>query len=179
MNAKTWLVLGASLGLLGVAAGTFGAHALPKYLDRAGVIAAEVVALREAWWETGCRYHMYHALGLLAVGWVAGQRKSLLTFVAGLAMFAGTLVFSGCLYAMALTGQTILGAVVPIGGVLFLMGWCALAAAGWGLRDDPQDRPLSAREKLIQETKPVPKELPSGDPPSSDPSNEEPASEQD
>lgn len=150
MNAKTWLVLGASLGLLGVAAGTFGAHALPEYLRAAG--ADSDLSRRQVWWETGVRYQMYHALALIGVAWVADRRKSLLPSLAGISMFVGTLIFSGCLYAFALTGQTFIGAIVPIGGVLFIAGWILLALAGAGLVE-LQEKKLTAREKLQSEGK--------------------------
>jgi len=150
LNAKTWLVLGASLGLLGVAAGTFGAHALPEYLRAAG--ADSDLARRQVWWETGVRYQMYHALALIGVAWVADRRKSILPSLAGGSMFVGTLIFSGCLYALALTGQTFIGAIVPIGGVLFIAGWILLALAGGGLVES-QEKKVTAREKLLSESK--------------------------
>ncbi len=153
MNAKTWLVLGASLGALGVAAGTFGVHYLPKYLEAAG--ASAVLAERQQWWETGVRYQMYHALALLGVAWVADRRKTLLPSLAGMAMFAGTIIFSGCLYALGLTGVQIIGAIVPIGGVLFIAGWIMLAVAGLGLVEVSQQQKLTAREKLLRESKPA------------------------
>ncbi len=153
LNAKTWFVLGASLGVLGVAAGTFGAHALPDYLEAAG--AGTDIARRQNWWETGVRYQMYHALALLAVAWIADRTKSLLPGLAGMAMFVGTLIFSGCLYALALTGLTFLGAVVPIGGVLFVVGWSLLALAGSGLASGSQDQKPSARERLLSESQPA------------------------
>lgn len=156
MNAKTWLVLGASLGTLAVAAGTFGAHYLPKYLEAAG--ASAMLAERLQWWETGVRYQMYHALALLAVAWVADRRKGLLVNLAGLAMFAGALIFSMCLYALGLTGIRVIGAVVPIGGVLLIAGWVMLALAGWGIpAADSHEKNLSARGKLQNET-PTPSE---------------------
>ena len=153
MNAKTWLVLGASLGALGVAAGTFGVHYLPKYLEAAG--ASAVLAERQQWWETGVRYQMYHALALLAVAWVADRKKSLLPSLAGMAIFAGTLIFSGCLYALGLTGVRVIGAIVPIGGVLFIAGWIMLAVAGLGLVEESQQKKLTARENLLRESKPA------------------------
>lgn len=153
MNAKTWLVLGASLGALGVAAGTFGVHYLPKYLEAAGAIAA--IAERQQWWETGVRYQMYHALALLGVAWVADRRKTLLPGLAGMAMFAGTIIFSGCLYALGLTGVRVIGAIVPIGGVLFIAGWTLLAFAGIGLVEESQQKKLTARERLLSESKPT------------------------
>lgn len=153
MNTKTWLVLGASLGALGVAAGTFGVHYLPKYLEAAGAIAA--LAERQQWWETGVRYQMYHALALLGVAWVADRRKTLRPHFAGMAMFAGTIIFSGCLYALALTGVRAIGAIVPIGGILFIVGWMMLAVAGLGLGEESQQQKLTAREKLLRESKPA------------------------
>ena len=151
MNAKTWLVIGATLGALGVAAGTFGAHLLPKYLEAAG--ASGMQAERLHWWETGVRYQMYHALALLAVAWVAGRRKSLLPNLAGLAMFGGIIIFSGCLYALGLTGVRAIGAVVPIGGVLFITGWVLLAISGRGFVDETREQKSTARENLLRETK--------------------------
>jgi uncharacterized membrane protein YgdD (TMEM256/DUF423 family) len=153
LNGKTWLVLGASLGALGVAAGTFGVHYLPKYLDAAG--ASAVLAERQQWWETGVRYQMYHALALLGLAWVADRQKTLLPSLAGMAMFAGTLIFSGCLYALGLTGFRVIGAIVPLGGVLFIAGWILLALAGRGLAEEPTDKKLTPREKLLSENKPA------------------------
>ena len=121
MAMRLWLMLGAVNGFLAVAAGAFGAHALRARLS------AEVLAT----FETGARYHMYHALGLVAVGLLAGLRPSPLLAVAGGAMLAGIVLFSGSLYALALTGVKGLGMVTPLGGLGFLAGWLLLAIAGW------------------------------------------------
>jgi uncharacterized membrane protein YgdD (TMEM256/DUF423 family) len=129
LNAKTWLVLGASLGALAVLLGAFGAHSLPQYLAAIDVGGSEAIR-RLANWETAARYQMYHALALLAVGLLAQRRPYSSLHVAGLAMFLGTLIFSGCLYALVLTGAKVLGAIVPIGGVLLIVGWLALGIAG-------------------------------------------------
>src|SRR5205814_1633371 len=110
------------------------------------------LARRQVWWETGVRYQMYHALALIGVAWVADRRRSLVPSLAGGSMFVGTLIFSGCLYALALTDQTFIGAIVPIGGFLFISGWILLAVAGAGLVES-QDRKLTAREKLLSESK--------------------------
>lgn len=129
MNAKTWLVLGACFGALAVGLGAFGAHGLPWYfdqLDRPDSLQRK--ALEN--WEIAARYHMYHALALLAVGALADRRRMRLLDAAGIAFFGGILIFSGCLYALALTGTKILGAIVPIGGMLFIVGWILLALAG-------------------------------------------------
>lgn len=109
--------LGALSAFIAVAAGAFGAHALRARLDL-GLLAA---------FETGARYQMYHALALMAVGWAAGRWPGRLTSMAGWCFVAGTVLFSGSLYAMALTGQRALGAITPLGGVAFLSGWLCLA----------------------------------------------------
>ena len=141
------MVIGASLGTLGIAAGTIGAHLLPEYLKAAGASAFQAERLN--WWETGVRYQMYHAFALLAVAWIAERRKSLLPNLAGLAMFAGTIIFSSCLYALGMTGIRAIGAVVPIGGVLFIIGWVLLAIAGLGLVDgsSKQDSIVGKKER--------------------------------
>lgn len=113
-------VIGAVLAFLGVAAGAFGAHGLTQALppDRLAVF------------ETGARYHIVHALALLFVAWATtldgGQTSARL---AGILFVAGTVVFSGSLYLLAVTGVRWLGAITPIGGVCFLGGWLALAWA--------------------------------------------------
>jgi uncharacterized membrane protein YgdD (TMEM256/DUF423 family) len=131
LNAKTWLVLGACLGGLAVALGAFGAHGLPKYYDLLDLSAGDELRHKGlANWEIAARYHIYHALALLGVGVLADRRKLFLLDAAGICFFVGILVFSGCLYALALTGTKILGAIVPIGGVSFIIGWVLLALAG-------------------------------------------------
>ncbi|HEX2187381.1 MAG TPA: DUF423 domain-containing protein [Longimicrobiaceae bacterium] len=119
--AKTFWLLGCFFGLLAVAAGAFGAHALRARLT------PDLLAV----WETGARYHMYHALALLAAAWAAERWSSGAAVAAGWAFTAGILVFSGSLYALALSGTRWLGAVTPLGGVAFLAGWALLAWAGW------------------------------------------------
>jgi uncharacterized membrane protein YgdD (TMEM256/DUF423 family) len=118
---RLWIVLGAVSAFLSVAAGAFGAHALKARLPADLLIT----------FETGARYHMYHSLGLIAIGLVAQLRPSPLLSSAGWAMVAGIVLFSGSLYALALTGIRILGAITPLGGVGFLAGWALLAAAVW------------------------------------------------
>jgi len=115
---KLWTVLGAIHGCVSVACGAFGAHGL----------RAKLTERMLANWETGARYQMYHALALLAVGSLAAQRGAAVD-AAGVAFNVGIVLFSGSLYAMALTGSTRLGAVTPFGGVGFLVGWVLLARA--------------------------------------------------
>jgi uncharacterized membrane protein YgdD (TMEM256/DUF423 family) len=79
--------------------------------------------------DTGTRYQMYHALGLLGAAWSATRWPGPLPFAAGWLFIVGTALFSGSLYALALTGLTGLGALTPLGGLCFLAGWICLAAA--------------------------------------------------
>jgi uncharacterized membrane protein YgdD (TMEM256/DUF423 family) len=118
--ARTFWWLGCIFAFLGVAAGAFGAHAL-----RARV-PADLLAV----FETGARYQMYHALALLAVALVAARVPRGAVRTAGWLFTAGIVIFSGSLYALALSGVRVLGAITPIGGVCFLAGWIVLAIGG-------------------------------------------------
>jgi uncharacterized membrane protein YgdD (TMEM256/DUF423 family) len=116
-----WTVIAAVSGFLAVAAGAFGAHGLKR------VLSAEALVI----YETAVRYHMYHALALLAVAAMAHARPSRVNTASGCCLVLGTVIFSGTLYAMALGNMRFrwLGAITPIGGVLFLAGWLLLAFA--------------------------------------------------
>jgi uncharacterized membrane protein YgdD (TMEM256/DUF423 family) len=114
---QLFILLGSLSGFLAVATGAFGAHALRKRLE----------ADRLAVFETGSRYQMYHALALVAVGLVGGRAPTAATTAAGWLFVAGTVLFSGSLYALALSGMRKLGAITPLGGLAFLGGWLALA----------------------------------------------------
>lgn len=116
---RTFFALGALSALLAVAAGAFGAHALRVRLSPADL----------ATFETGARYQMYHALALLAVAWAVQQWPGALPRTAGWLFVVGTVIFSGSLYTLVLTGQRWLGAMTPLGGVAFLAGWGCLVAA--------------------------------------------------
>jgi uncharacterized membrane protein YgdD (TMEM256/DUF423 family) len=116
---RLFLFLGASSAALSVGAGAFGAHALRTRLP------ADLLAV----FETGARYQMFHALGLIAVAWAASRLPSPAVTGAGWLFVAGTVLFSGSLYALALTGVRSLGAVTPLGGLAFLFGWALLAWA--------------------------------------------------
>ena len=119
MSTRTILLASGIIGALGIAFGAFGAHSLPKILKD---LPQEEILQRQAWLETGVRYHMYHAVALLAIG-LTGQRAEQNFSASGIAWLLGILIFSGCLYAMTLTGIRVLGAIVPIGGVAFIVGW--------------------------------------------------------
>jgi uncharacterized membrane protein YgdD (TMEM256/DUF423 family) len=118
---RLWLILGAASAFLSVAAGAFGAHALRARL------APDLLTI----FETGARYHMYHSLGLIAIGLLSQLRPSPLLNGAGWAMTAGIVLFSGSLYALALSGVRVLGAITPFGGLGFLAGWLLFAVAAW------------------------------------------------
>lgn len=113
------IALGALSGGIAVALGAFAAHALKGRLDAQLLVT----------FETGARYQMYHALALLAAGLLAERLPSRLVAASGVLFLAGTLLFSGSLYALALTGVRGLGAVTPFGGVAFLAGWLCLGLA--------------------------------------------------
>ena len=116
---RTFLLLGALAGFLGVMLGAFGAHALRARLS------PEMLAV----FETGVRYQMYHALALLLVAALVPRAGGWMVLSAGWCFVAGIVIFSGSLYALALSGVTILGAITPIGGLAFLAGWALLAIA--------------------------------------------------
>ena len=125
VSPRAWLALGALSAGIAVAAGAFGAHALRARLSTADL----------ATFETGARYQMYHALALLAVAWVAFRSPSSAVQLAGWCFATGTVLFSGSLYLLTLTGTRWLGAITPFGGVAFLAGWLALALAALRLGD--------------------------------------------
>ena len=113
------MLIGALAGVIGVGFGAFGAHALRARLS------PEMLAA----FESGVRYQMYHAFAILIVALALARVDAPLIRAAGWAFTVGIVLFSGSLYAMALTGMTMLGAITPIGGVAFLAGWALLIAA--------------------------------------------------
>jgi len=121
MTARLLLQLAAVMGGLGVAIGAFGAHALHDTLAKAGRLET---------FETAVRYQFYHVLALLAIGVLWAARPELRTLgTTGWLWLGGIVVFSGSLYALCFTGITKLGAVAPIGGLLFLAGWVSVILA--------------------------------------------------
>ncbi len=118
---RLFFALGALSAFLAVALGAFGAHALKT---RHSSEMAQV-------FEVGVRYHFYHALGLFVVGWATTRWPGGPVTAAGWLFLAGTVIFSGSLYLLSLTGQRWLGAVTPIGGAAFLLGWLCLAWGAW------------------------------------------------
>ncbi|HUL03759.1 MAG TPA: DUF423 domain-containing protein [Gemmatimonadales bacterium] len=118
---RAWAVVGALSAFVAVAAGAFGAHLLRQRLS------PDLLAV----FETAARYQMYHALALIAVAFAVARWPSPAARAAGWLFVAGTLLFSGSLYALALTGTRWFGAITPLGGLCFLAGWLALAGAAW------------------------------------------------
>ena len=116
---RLFLAAGALSAGISVAAGAFGAHALKARLP------PDLLAV----FHTGAQYQMYHALALLAAGWACARAPGGAAVVAGWLFLAGTVLFSGSLYALALSGVRALGAITPFGGVAFIGGWIALAIA--------------------------------------------------
>lgn len=117
---RTFLLIGALAGVVGVTLGAFGAHGLRARLT------PDMLAV----FETGVRYHMYHALAILGVASVAERlQASRLVLASGWLFLAGIILFSGSLYLLAVTGVRVLGAITPFGGVAFLLGWGCLALA--------------------------------------------------
>ena len=127
---RRWFVTACLLALAAVALGAFGAHGL----------RARVEPRMLEVFEVGVRYQMFHALALLAAAIARPLLHTRRADAAGTCFVAGTAVFSGSLYAMALTGIRTLGAVTPVGGVLFLAGWILLAAAARAGRPAEQTR---------------------------------------
>jgi uncharacterized membrane protein YgdD (TMEM256/DUF423 family) len=114
---RVFLALGALSALIAVAAGAFGAHALRNRL------APDTLSV----FEIAARYQMYHALALLGVAWAASRWPGGAVVAAGWLFVIGTVIFSGSLYLLSFTGQRWLGAVTPLGGLAFILGWAALA----------------------------------------------------
>jgi uncharacterized membrane protein YgdD (TMEM256/DUF423 family) len=112
--------VGTILAGLGVVLGAFGAHALKTRMS------PELLGT----FETGVRYQMYHALGLLALAWAISRWPERRLMLAAWLLFGGTAVFSGSLYLLALTGARWLGAITPFGGVALIAGW---SVAAWRL----------------------------------------------
>ncbi|NEP00541.1 MAG: DUF423 domain-containing protein [Symploca sp. SIO2E9] len=123
---RIFLVIAAIMAGFSVAAGAFATHALKaKLTERAIVI-----------FETGARYQMYHALALLLVALLLSrpQAPQIPLIAAGSAFIIGIAIFSGSLYALSLTEIKWLGAITPLGGVAFILGWGCLAIAAWGFQ---------------------------------------------
>jgi uncharacterized membrane protein YgdD (TMEM256/DUF423 family) len=118
---RFFFIAGAVSAFLGVVLGAFAAHTLKSRLipDLFNIF------------EVGVRYHFYHALALFAVAWASTRWPGTAITAAGWLFLAGTIIFSGSLYLLSLTGARWLGAITPIGGLAFLLGWLLLAWGVW------------------------------------------------
>jgi uncharacterized membrane protein YgdD (TMEM256/DUF423 family) len=136
VSGDRWIALGASLAGLAVICGAFAAHRLdtqlPKqYAGQTRVVAGETIPAARKYiadFKTAAEYQMYHALGIIAVGLMMQRRPAGSLNAAAWCFLLGILLFSGSLYALVLSGITKLGMITPIGGLLFIVGWGAVAA---------------------------------------------------
>ncbi len=118
---RLFFLVGSISALIAVVLGAFGAHGLKGRLTTEMLNAFEV----------GVRYQIYHALALLAVAWAFSRWPRAEVTAAGWLFVAGTIIFSGSLYLLSLTGVRWIGAITPIGGVAFLLGWLSLIWGVW------------------------------------------------
>lgn len=123
---KIFLILGSIFGALSVAFGAFASHALQNKLTPKALTI----------WETGTKYQMYHALALILVALLLSRLEtpSLALNIAGCGFITGIALFSGSLYILSLSGIKWLGAITPLGGVAFLVGWSCLVVAAWAIK---------------------------------------------
>jgi uncharacterized membrane protein YgdD (TMEM256/DUF423 family) len=137
---RRWIVIGSLLAGLAVATGAFAAHGIYDVFERQyrnaepRQVNGEMLPLAQKYlrdFKTAAEYQMYHGLAILAVGLLALQRPCRTLDAAAVCFLLGTILFSGSLYLLTLTNVRILGAIVPMGGVLFLVGWGLLAGAAW------------------------------------------------
>lgn len=119
MGLRASLAIGAMLAGTAVACGAFGAHGLQARLSPSAL----------ATWQTAVDYQFIHAVGLLLLGALDERLKAPWSAAAALSFIVGTLLFCGSLYALALGGPRLLGALAPVGGLAFISGWLALALA--------------------------------------------------
>ena len=112
-----WLFVSALSSFIVITLGAFGAHSLKDILD----------AYSKEVYEKAVQYHMYHSLAIALVGLLQTQITSVSFAASGWAFLIGTILFSGSLYLLAITGYKWLGAITPLGGASFLFGWALLA----------------------------------------------------
>jgi uncharacterized membrane protein YgdD (TMEM256/DUF423 family) len=138
-TGNRWIGIGCIFGLLAVGLGAFGAHGLQDYLAEIAQTDPDLAVKRLGNWNTAAQYQMYHALAIVFTGLMLYFRQSRLLSAAAVCFSIGTMIFSGGLYALVLTNVSILGAIVPIGGVSFMVGWALLATAAFVTNSTPTD----------------------------------------
>lgn len=114
---RLFVSLGSGMAFIGIALGAFGTHGLRDRVSEANLKI----------WQTAVQYHLIHAVSLVLVGLLAAQHSGRAVKTAGWLMFGGILIFSGSLYALAVTDLRVLGAITPLGGLCFLAAWLTLA----------------------------------------------------
>lgn len=122
--SRPFFIIASLLGFLGVATGAFGAHVLRDSLSLS----------QQEIFETAVRYHLYHTFALIVAAWALEKYEQQYFVKAGWLFVAGVALFSGSLYILVITGQQWLGAVTPVGGLALLAGWLYLGAGFWRLR---------------------------------------------
>ncbi len=118
---RALVVIGALLAAIAVVLGAFGAHALQERLSERALTT----------WHTGVQYHFIHALALLLLAALWSHLASGWATASAVAFVLGILLFAGSLYALALGAPRVLGAIAPLGGTAFILGWLGLAIAAW------------------------------------------------
>jgi len=118
---RVFFVLGALSAFIGVAAGAFGTHGLKSRMS------VEMISV----FEVGVRYQMYHAFALIVVAWLETKWPTSLVTTGGWLFVTGTILFSGSLYLLSISGVRWLGVITPFGGLAFLVGWVCLAWSAW------------------------------------------------
>lgn len=132
-----WIFLGAVFAALAVGLGAFGAHGLDGVLSERHSGDADLLAKRLDNWKTAALYQMHHSIGLILVGLVSWARPGKCLKIAGWCFIVGIVLFSGLLFVLVLTEIRVLGAIVPIGGVAYIVGWIALAMGSCCLAPNP------------------------------------------
>lgn len=121
VKKNIWLMIGAIGAALAVSTGAFGAHILEPIVSESVFIT----------YQKAVRYQMYHSIGLIIVALISSQTPTKAVNIAGWCLLIGMITFSGSLYLIVFTGFSWLGAITPIGGVLFVIGWISLAFSGF------------------------------------------------
>ena len=135
--SQNWIFLGAVSAALAVGLGAFGAHGLDGVLSERHSADPDLLARRMDNWKTAALYQMHHSIGLILVGLVSLVRPRKWLTIAGWCFLVGILLFSVLLYALVLSEVRVLGAIVPLGGIAFIVGWVALAIGGCCLAPNP------------------------------------------
>lgn len=132
-NGCRWIGTGAFFGFLAVGLGAFGAHGLQDYLQTLATTDPDLAVKRLANWNTAAQYQMYHALAIVLTGTLMRTSHSKLLPAAAICFSIGNVVFCGFLYCLVIFEIPILGAIVPVGGVSFMVGWLLLAMATFSM----------------------------------------------